>query len=419
MVLTPEVDTAKESGPRWGAGIPVVRFDQVGVGSPHHLLQLPELTQEAGVTVVDLLGIFGHHRVSIGLNIPNTIGESAAAGASNFLLLISPVRELDLVGEENTASHNVNKLELRLDGADSRLGLLALRQALNNLNLEQIVRVTSKSFVTVGRDLELPVSLGNRRTLVVRVNTAVSKFVVESDHRAILNGTSSLVVPSKGTLNLAVGAQGLSLVLHNEDVVLILVRVKGDLLLLTTGGVHVVVRVQVATLGVVVTEGDTRAERHISRNILHALGIQGVLELGRHETITLARVDQADEVNSEHGKVESQRNHDQTEDTREQVLEPQSRGHSTSITEQHPELESSERSHPSHGEEANPLDAECSAQREASGNQPKPPGTLEGMGRTHFLLVGEAAEGERSQSSKEDQRRVQKNQSGLGSQCVV
>jgi hypothetical protein len=167
-----------------------------------------------------------------------------------------------------------------------------------------------------------------------------------------------LVVPSIRSLDLSIGTQRLCLVLHDENIVLILVRVEGDLLLLATGGIHVVVRVQIATLGVVVTKADTRAKGNIGRDVLHTLGVQSRLELGGHETITLTGVDQACEVDGEHGKVESKRNHNQTEDTSEKVLEPQSRGNRASIPKQDPKLESRERADPSHCEETNPLDTE-------------------------------------------------------------
>jgi hypothetical protein len=83
------------------------------------------------------------------------------------------------------------------------------------------------------------------------------------------------------------------------------------------------VRVQVATLGIEVTNADSRAKGDIGGNVLHGLGVQSCLELRRHESVTFSRVDQAHEVNSEHGKVEPKRDNNKTEDSGEEMLEPQ------------------------------------------------------------------------------------------------
>lgn len=102
--------------------------------------------------------------------------------------------------------------------------------------------------------------------------------------------------------------------------------IKGDLLLLATGGVHVAVRVEVTALGVVVAERDTRSEYDICGYILHALAVEGGLKLGRHETIAVAGIDEAEEVNREHAHVEGDWNDNQAEDTGEEVLEPNALG---------------------------------------------------------------------------------------------
>ena len=204
MVPAPEVDATKQGRPRLGAGVPGVRLDQPSVGSPHHLLELPELTQETGVTVVDPLGIGGHHRVRIGLDVPDTVGQGTTTGTGDFLLFPAPVRKFHLVGEENTASHDMHKLELGLNGAQTLLSLFTFRQGLDNLDPEQIIGVTGKSLVSIGRDLELPVSLGHGGTFVMRVNSAVSETVVESDDASVLNEVGGQIVPCVRTRNFAV-----------------------------------------------------------------------------------------------------------------------------------------------------------------------------------------------------------------------
>jgi hypothetical protein len=100
------------------------------------------------------------------------------------------------------------------------------------------------------------------------------------------------------------------------------VGVQSNLLLLASGGIHVVVRVQVATLRVVVPERDPAAKSDICWHVMHGLGVQSCLELGGHESISLSRVNQTQEVYSKHGHVEGKGDHDETERASEQVFEP-------------------------------------------------------------------------------------------------
>jgi hypothetical protein len=81
--------------------------------------------------------------------------------------------------------------------------------------------------------------------------------------------------------------------------------------------------VQVATLGIQVTNADSGTKGDIRGNILHRFGVQGCLELRGHESITFSRVDQAHEMNSEHGKVKPKRDDNETEDSGEEMLEPE------------------------------------------------------------------------------------------------
>jgi hypothetical protein len=125
--------------------------------------------------------------VNIAFNVPNAIGEGAAPCASDFLLLKPPVRKLDFVGEEHTASHDVDKLELGLDSPKTLLSLCSVRLALDDFNAEEVIRIALKTFITIGRYLVLPISLCNGRANIVRMKTAVSRNVVEPDDSAILN----------------------------------------------------------------------------------------------------------------------------------------------------------------------------------------------------------------------------------------
>lgn len=96
--------------------------------------------------------------------------------------------------------------------------------------------------------------------------------------------------------------------------------IEGNLLLLGSGRVHERVRVQISALGVDVSDGDSAAHQDVDGDILHTLGVQGGLELGAHETITIARVGEAEEMNGEHGHVERRGDNDQAEHACHEML---------------------------------------------------------------------------------------------------
>ena len=269
-----------------------MRLDQSSVCNPHHLLELPELAQEPRVSVVHLLCVFGERGMGIGFNVPNTVWQRSTSSAGNLLLIICPVRKLDLVREQDTASHNMNKAEFCLNSPQSLLGLFSIGHGGNNLHAEPIIGVTWEALVSISRHLELPVHIGHRRPLVMRVNPPVGHSMVKLNNGAVFDVTRSEIVPSIRTLDLSIGAERLRLVLKQKNVVLIFVGVQGDLLLLASSGIHMEVGVKVATLSVEMTEADAGAKGDVGGNILHGFGVQCRLELGRHETISLAGVHQ-------------------------------------------------------------------------------------------------------------------------------
>lgn len=146
-----------------------MRFDEAGVSAPHDLVQFPELAKETGITVVDPLGILAELRVLVLLNVPDTVGEGSALRAGDFLLLVAPVWELDLVGEELAAGHSVDQLELSLDSAESLLCFDAIRKMLDDLDAEDIVRITLEILISIPRNFVLPIGLSNRRPDIMRV----------------------------------------------------------------------------------------------------------------------------------------------------------------------------------------------------------------------------------------------------------
>lgn len=146
-----------------------MRFDEAGVGAPHNFVQFPKLTKEAGITVVNPLGILAELRVLVLLDVPDTVWEGSALRAGDFLLLVAPVWEFDLVREEKAAGHSVDQLELSLDSAESLLCFSAIRKVLDDLDAEDIVRITLEILISIPRNFILPIGLSNRRSDIMRV----------------------------------------------------------------------------------------------------------------------------------------------------------------------------------------------------------------------------------------------------------
>lgn len=321
-----------------GAGIPGVGVGETGIGPPHNTMKLQELAEETRLAVIGLLGIGTKVWAGIILDVPQTVGQRATAGASNFLLLRRPFGELDLVGEQNTASHDVNETELGFDHTQALFGNSALGLLPDNFDTEVIVGISRETLKSIGGDFVLPFLLGDRGTNVVRVKTTVSVLVVQAQNSTVLDVLwLGQVVPSISAVDgFAVNSEGLCLVLEKPNIVLVLVGVEGDLLLLAAGRVHQGVRVKVASLSVDVANGDLAAENHIGRDILHLLGVERSLELGAHEAIALAGVDETHEVNGKHGHVDCQGNDDQRESASHEMLEPQAQRNVLVIAEQDP-----------------------------------------------------------------------------------
>lgn len=144
-----------------------MRVGQTSVRPPHDLVELPEFTKEARVGVVDLFDVIAKERVLVVLDIPDAVGHAASASTSNLLLLGSPLRQLDLVREQSTTSHDVDQSELGLNCSESFLGQGSLGLLLDNLNAEQVIGIALKALVAVCRDLVLPIGFGDRGSHIV------------------------------------------------------------------------------------------------------------------------------------------------------------------------------------------------------------------------------------------------------------
>ena len=144
-------------------------FSEASVGFPHDLLQLPKFAKETRVAVVDALVSILGQRMHVTFDVPNAVGKSTPSSTCDLLLLETPLGKLDLVREENAASHDMHKSELGLDGSKALLRLGSVGLFLDNFDAEEVVRITLESLVSVGRDLVLPVGFSDRSANVVRV----------------------------------------------------------------------------------------------------------------------------------------------------------------------------------------------------------------------------------------------------------
>lgn len=96
--------------------------------------------------------------------------------------------------------------------------------------------------------------------------------------------------------------------------------VEGDLLLLAASGVHEIMRMQVTSLGIVMSNADSASKCYINWNILHSLRVESCLEFRTHEPITIPWVDKADEMDSKHGHVECEWDYDEAKDSSNKML---------------------------------------------------------------------------------------------------
>jgi hypothetical protein len=85
--------------------------------------------------------------------------------------------------------------------------------------------------------------------------------------------------------------------------------------------------VQITTLGIVVSDRNPAAVGNVRWNVLHAFRVESRLKLGRHESIAIAGIYQANKVDGEHCHVEGDRDDNKTEGPSEEMLEPQTLYH--------------------------------------------------------------------------------------------
>lgn len=75
--------------------------------------------------------------------------------------------------------------------------------------------------------------------------------------------------------------------------------------------VRVRMRVEVSTLGVDMANGDLRTKGNVGECVYHSTAFEGVLEFRAHETVTVTRVFEDQEMDLEHEHVENDGNSDE------------------------------------------------------------------------------------------------------------
>lgn len=175
------------------------------------------------------------------------------------------------------------------------------------------------------------------------------------------------------------------------------------------------VRVQVSTLGVDVPKSNFRADSNIRKSVGHAAAAKRVLKLGAHESISLTRVGENEEVNAEHGHVEDDGDEDEADRASDEMPDKEPR-RDTEVTKKIPELLESAKSNGSDGEKADPLATDDGTKGETSHNEPYPPSLSE---RLVVILIAEGSPGKGCEGGEEDEGRIEKDMTRLGDHAIL
>lgn len=174
----------------------------------------------------------------VGLDVPDTVGQSTAFGTGDFLLLKAPVRQFDLVGKQHTAGHDMNQLELGLNGPQPRLGLGSIRHGFDNLNPKEVVGIAFEALVAISGHFVLPFCLGNGWTHVMRMEASMGREMVEFDSVPVLDVRGSVAPCLRASDRNIFRCDRLSRVLQEPDIVVVFVWVQGNLLLVAAARIH-------------------------------------------------------------------------------------------------------------------------------------------------------------------------------------
>lgn len=259
-------------------------------------------------------------RVRIGLNKPKRVRLHSVLVTRHLLLLVPPLRQLDLVGEQITPLQRMLQPKQRPQRSHPLPTLLVPLIALINLHNPIIIGVPNEVLQPVARHLVLEIHIRHWRAEIVRVQVPLGRDVPKPNARSTRQIREIPVLPVEPWVSLR------SRVEDRPVVVMIPMRVQRDLLLLASGGIVVRVRVEVAALRVIMPDRHLRPDSDIRKGIGHTAASERVLELGRHEAVAVARIAEDGKVDAEHGHVDEERDRDEADSTRDKVAHPDPRG---------------------------------------------------------------------------------------------
>lgn len=121
------------------------------------------------------------------LDHPCRFPNHCATHAGDFLLLKSPLGELDLVREKIAVHVDMYQLELGSQGVQGRACLWIRSISIHNLNPPFVVGIASKVLVTIPADFKVVLVLCHRRLLVMGVQALESRRVQEANIVAMLD----------------------------------------------------------------------------------------------------------------------------------------------------------------------------------------------------------------------------------------
>lgn len=127
----------------------------------------------------------------IRLDIPKGIIPDRILVTRHLLLLICPIRQLDLMREQIASCQRMTQLELRPQG----LHIPIPPRALIDLHNPIIVRITLEARVPVRADFVLEVDVRDGWTHIVRVEALGGGDMFEADGHAVVNGNEGLGLP--------------------------------------------------------------------------------------------------------------------------------------------------------------------------------------------------------------------------------
>lgn len=151
--------------------------------------------------------------------------------------------------------------------------------------------------------------------------------------------------------------------------------------------------------------------------------LQRVLELARHEPISLAAVPKHREMDDEHGHVEKHRYADQAHRPRGEMAREQRHWHAE-VAQQRPKLDDGQDANRGDREKADPLAADDGSEGEAGKGEPDPPASAEGAYFARpvpcdFVLVRKSDPEEDGEGGEEDEGRVEEDEARLGDEPVL